>query len=99
MPFAGPETTLAATILDAARGDASEREFALWRSPQLCSTTFQQLARRLNDFRENIPGTTYAQDHFDIVLAPLTHPLRFVAGHQNAGQPARTECRRRQPGR
>jgi hypothetical protein len=52
MPVAGPETTLAATILLAAEGDFPGDKIRVLARSQVRSTTFQQLARRLNNFRE-----------------------------------------------
>ena len=66
MPFAGPETTLAATILLGTEGDFPREETRALARPQLRSTTFQQLARRLNNFREKPPEDDRPRREYDL---------------------------------
>jgi hypothetical protein len=74
MPFAGPETTLVATILLAAEGDFLHDKIRALAGSQPRSTTFQQLARRLNNFRRTFQGRP----------DPSAQPTRPSAQHRRS---------------
>jgi hypothetical protein len=91
MLFEGPETTLAATILLATEGHDRREEIRALARSQVRSTTFQQLARRLNNFQEHPRTTSLAGGEWPEPLILLTinpvgaHPMQKA--HLRMGHP------------